>query len=183
VFDRGRRSLELIEAKPVMKMRRFCHSGFAGCSRHAVVYVLALGLFGTLSTGCGNTSSRTRDDGHGYAGRSDRSGAEEIPPDDRRVIIERPDEKRTYRISSRDEPTTRDESSRTTPPTPPPVEEPAPARPEGIRIYEVRPGDTLWKISDRFYGHSRHWRRIYSANRNRVGDPRELPVGIKLIIP
>jgi len=146
------------------------------------VWLLALGLLGTGLTGCGEKSSRTRDDGHGYAGRGNRSGSDEVPADDRRVIIERPDEKRTYRISSRDEPTTRDEPSRTTPPAPP-VEEPAPARAEGIRIYEVQPGDTLWKISDRFYGHSRHWRRIYSANRNRVDDPRELPVGIKLIIP
>ncbi len=154
---------------------------YAAWTRRALACVLALGLLGAILPGCGGKSSRTRDDGHGYVGERDNN-PEEIPADDRRVIIERPSEPRNYRISTRDNPNTTDEPSRTTPP-PPPVTEPAPSRPEGIRIYEVQPGDTLWKISDRFYGHSRHWRRIYSANRNRVSDPRELPVGIKLIIP
>ncbi len=168
---------------PAMTTTRHSILTRAAWIRRAIACALALSLLCTILPGCGAAkSARTRDDGHGYVGERE-SNPDEIPADDRRVIIERPSEPRNYRISSRDNPSTTDEPGRTTTPPPAPVTEPAPALPEGIRIYEVQPGDTLWKISDRFYGHSRHWRRIYSANRNRVGDPRELPVGIKLIIP
>lgn len=74
-------------------------------------------------------------------------------------------------------------------PTPPPsdtyVAPPAEAPPpdSSIRVYHVQRGDTLWSLAKRFYGDSKHWRRILAANRNRVPDPRNLPVGIKLIIP
>ena len=129
------------------------------------------------STGCSDSPKRTQTDERATDRTTKRTS--EIPEDDRRVIIERPSNKRTYRLSSRDEPAAAT-GERT---TPPPVAEPPPPREEGIRIYEVQPKDTLWSLSNRFYGHSRHWRRIYAANRNRVGDPRELPVGIKLIIP
>ncbi|MCB9856846.1 MAG: LysM peptidoglycan-binding domain-containing protein [Phycisphaerales bacterium] len=58
------------------------------------------------------------------------------------------------------------------------------AAPEtGMRVYHVQRGDTLWSLANKFYGDSKHWRRILAANRNRVPDPRDLPVGIKLIIP
>lgn len=51
------------------------------------------------------------------------------------------------------------------------------------RVYHVQPNDTLWSLAKQFYGDSKHWRRILAANRNRVPDPKALPVGIKLIIP
>lgn len=64
---------------------------------------------------------------------------------------------------------------------------PSPANPPApetsMRVYHVQTGDTLWGLANRFYGDSKHWRRILAANRNRVPDPRTLPVGIKLIIP
>lgn len=63
---------------------------------------------------------------------------------------------------------------------PPPV---GPAPETGMRVYHVQRGDTLWSLANKFYGDSKHWRRILAANRNRVPDPRNLPVGIKLIIP
>ncbi|MBQ4506240.1 MAG: 5'-nucleotidase C-terminal domain-containing protein [Firmicutes bacterium] len=37
--------------------------------------------------------------------------------------------------------------------------------------YTVVKGDSLWKISDRFYGEGRRWRRIYDANRSVIKDP------------
>jgi nucleoid-associated protein YgaU len=64
---------------------------------------------------------------------------------------------------------------------PPPQNPPAPE--PTVRVYHVQTGDTLWSLANRFYGDSKHWRRILAANRNRVPDPRNLPVGIKLIIP
>lgn len=63
----------------------------------------------------------------------------------------------------------------------PPAEVPAPVT--GVRVYHVKQGDTLWSLAKTYYGDSKHWRRILAANRNRVPDPRNLPVGIKLIIP
>ena len=149
--------------------------GFRNTARMAI-FAGAL-LLPIATTGCGDAPGRTRDDGHGYAGRPDR---DEIPPDDRRVTQDRPQQRREYRISSRDEPATAEPPPER---TPIPADEPPPPRPEGVRIYVVQPKDTLWSLAQRFYGHSRHWRRIHTANEKRVPNPRELPVGIKLIIP
>lgn len=71
------------------------------------------------------------------------------------------------------------------PPTAPPRQDPAPpadAAPE-VRTHVVGPGETLWSIAERYYRDGRAWRRLYSANRNRINNPRELPVGLKLIVP
>ncbi len=51
------------------------------------------------------------------------------------------------------------------------------------RIHRVETGDTLWSLAQNYYGDSRHWRRILSANRNRIRQPSDLDVGMKLIIP
>lgn len=51
------------------------------------------------------------------------------------------------------------------------------------RIHLVQPNDTLWTLSEKYYGNSRDWRKILVANRRRVTDPTNLPVGMKLIIP
>jgi LysM repeat protein len=53
----------------------------------------------------------------------------------------------------------------------------------GGRTYIVRPGDTLGKISTRFYGTSRRYMDIYNANRDRLSSPSNLKVGQELIIP
>lgn len=36
--------------------------------------------------------------------------------------------------------------------------------PKGGGIYEIVPGDTLWAIAERTYGHGRYWREIHRAN-------------------
>lgn len=59
---------------------------------------------------------------------------------------------------------------------------PAPAIP-GVRTHVVQPGETLWGISQKYYGDGKGWHRIFSANRNRIHDARDVPVGTKLIIP
>ncbi len=51
------------------------------------------------------------------------------------------------------------------------------------RTHLVQPKETLYGLAQRYYGNKNQWRRIYYANRNRLTDPNDLPVGIRLIIP
>lgn len=51
------------------------------------------------------------------------------------------------------------------------------------RTYIVRPGDTLGKISVRFYGTSSRYMDIYNANRDKLSSPGSLTVGQELRIP
>jgi len=52
----------------------------------------------------------------------------------------------------------------------------------GNLIHIVQPGDTLYSLAERYYGHGKYYGKILAANRNRLEDPRNLPVGMKLII-
>ena len=51
------------------------------------------------------------------------------------------------------------------------------------RTYTVQPGDTLGKISIKFYGSSRRYMDIYNANRDVLSSPSNVTVGQRLIIP
>ncbi len=51
------------------------------------------------------------------------------------------------------------------------------------RTYVVQPGDTLGKISIKFYGTSRRYMDIYNANRDVLSSPSNVEVGQQLIIP
>lgn len=51
------------------------------------------------------------------------------------------------------------------------------------RIHLVQANDTLYSLAERYYGHGKHYRKILVANRNRLTDPNNLTVGMKLIIP
>jgi nucleoid-associated protein YgaU len=52
------------------------------------------------------------------------------------------------------------------------------------RTYTVKKGDTLQEISQKFYGTTTQWRRIYTANRKTIGgDANKLKIGTKLSIP
>ncbi len=55
--------------------------------------------------------------------------------------------------------------------------------PPSGRIHVVQPGDTLWNLAVRYYGHGKHLNKIRVANRHRLRDPSDLPVGMKLIVP
>jgi nucleoid-associated protein YgaU len=54
---------------------------------------------------------------------------------------------------------------------------------KSARSYTVKKGDTLQKISQKFYGTTKKWRQIYEANRKVLKDPDKLTVGTKLTIP
>lgn len=62
------------------------------------------------------------------------------------------------------------------------VNEPMPSNTSG-RTYIVQRGDTLGKISIRFYGTSARYLDIYEANRDRLASPSSIEVGQELIIP
>jgi len=51
------------------------------------------------------------------------------------------------------------------------------------RVHIVEAKDTLLQLAERYYRDRTKWRRIYTANKNRLSDPNDLPVGMKLIIP
>ncbi|HEY7529475.1 MAG TPA: LysM peptidoglycan-binding domain-containing protein [Gemmatimonadota bacterium] len=53
----------------------------------------------------------------------------------------------------------------------------------GARTYEVRPGDSLSRIAQRFYGDGNQWPRIHEANRDQIKDPDLIYPGQKLVIP
>lgn len=49
--------------------------------------------------------------------------------------------------------------------------------------YAVRDGDDLTSLAIRFYGHPAAAAAILAANRDRVGDPDILPIGVRLRLP
>jgi len=55
----------------------------------------------------------------------------------------------------------------------------------GYRVYTVRPGDTLTGIARREMGDGsrRAVRALHQANRDRIGDPDNLTIGMKLRVP
>ena len=53
----------------------------------------------------------------------------------------------------------------------------------GFRSHIVGPRETLYRLATIYYGDGRQWQKIYYANKNRIADPADLPVGIRLIIP
>ena len=54
---------------------------------------------------------------------------------------------------------------------------------QGGQTYTVQPGDTLSKISQRFYGDPGKHMDIYYANREKIEDPDNISVGQELTIP
>ena len=51
------------------------------------------------------------------------------------------------------------------------------------QTYRVEQGDTLSKISQKFYGDAGRYMEIYYANRDKIEDPNQLEVGWELTIP
>jgi nucleoid-associated protein YgaU len=97
-----------------------------------------------------------------------------IPEDPRNiegkvVTVQRP-------VSSGDAPATNPDPSRVS------VAK-SPGAADSAQTYTVRDGDTLSKISQRLYGRTALWERIYEANRNAIRDPARLKPGTVLTIP
>jgi nucleoid-associated protein YgaU len=61
----------------------------------------------------------------------------------------------------------------------------APAPDPSVRedTYTVKPGDSLSKISQEFYGHPGAYKRIFEANRDQLRDPDHIRAGQTLKIP
>lgn len=52
-----------------------------------------------------------------------------------------------------------------------------------VATHTVVPGDTLWDLAQQYYQNPFDWRRIWEANRDRVGDPNLIFPGWVLAIP
>jgi len=57
--------------------------------------------------------------------------------------------------------------------------------PEGMQVYEVQSGDTLYSISETFYGDGRgpRWTRIYRENDESIRAPNVIYPGQKILVP
>lgn len=51
------------------------------------------------------------------------------------------------------------------------------------KTYVVQKGDTLQKISEKMYGTTKKWKKIFEANKNVLKNPDRIKAGQKLIIP
>lgn len=60
---------------------------------------------------------------------------------------------------------------------------PVPAGGAPVRTYKVESGDTLSKISRKYYGNSGSWQKIAEANKAILPDPTKLKPGMVLTIP
>ena len=54
---------------------------------------------------------------------------------------------------------------------------------DATQYHEVKKGDTLWKIAERYYGDGSLYTKIFEANRDILKDPNVIKVGQKLRIP
>ncbi|MBL7085292.1 MAG: LysM peptidoglycan-binding domain-containing protein [Candidatus Omnitrophica bacterium] len=61
--------------------------------------------------------------------------------------------------------------------------EPKPEEVAEIHTYKVRKGDTLQKISRKFYGTTKKWPLLYKANRDKLKGPDKVYPGQVLVIP
>jgi nucleoid-associated protein YgaU len=59
----------------------------------------------------------------------------------------------------------------------------APADSAYTQWYEVKKGDTLWKIAKEVYGDGSLFPEIFKANQDTLTDPDKIKVGQKLRIP
>jgi nucleoid-associated protein YgaU len=65
----------------------------------------------------------------------------------------------------------------------PPLPGPGPQPAGEATVYEVKPGDTLGAIAQRFYGKASLYPKIFEANRDILTNPDLIKVGQKLKIP
>jgi nucleoid-associated protein YgaU len=66
---------------------------------------------------------------------------------------------------------------------PPREEKTSEEEPSNVRMYIVKSGDTLSKISKQFYGSPSDYMKIFDANRDLLDDPNKISVGQELKIP
>jgi nucleoid-associated protein YgaU len=54
---------------------------------------------------------------------------------------------------------------------------------QSTRTYTVQAGDSLSKISKRFYGNANQYMKLFEANRDQLSNPNEIKPGQQLVIP
>ena len=54
---------------------------------------------------------------------------------------------------------------------------------DATQWYEVKKGDTLWKIAEHYYGDGSLHTKIFEANKDSIKDPNLIRVGQRLRIP
>ena len=59
----------------------------------------------------------------------------------------------------------------------------APAPMEEVEYYEIKSGDTLWAVAQKYYDDGSKYTRIFEANREVIKDPDKIFVGQKIRIP
>ncbi|HOW36043.1 MAG TPA: LysM peptidoglycan-binding domain-containing protein [Candidatus Omnitrophota bacterium] len=64
-----------------------------------------------------------------------------------------------------------------------PAATPAAKQLTGPVEYKVEKGDTLQKISKKFYDTYGRWNKIYQANKDKISDPNRIKPGITITIP
>jgi len=55
--------------------------------------------------------------------------------------------------------------------------------PGAARTYTVKPGDSLSKIAQQYYGDMKKWKDIFEANKDRIENPDLIQPGWTLRIP
>ena len=53
----------------------------------------------------------------------------------------------------------------------------------GGRTHTVAKGDTLYKLARQYYNDQAKWKDIFEANRAEMGNPNQIRVGQRLVIP
>ncbi len=76
-----------------------------------------------------------------------------------------------------------DYSSSYTPPAIPRIERTEEVQPQALERYTVKKGDTLQKISQKFYGTTKKWYSIYKANQDVLKGPDKIFPGQVINIP
>jgi NitT/TauT family transport system substrate-binding protein len=69
--------------------------------------------------------------------------------------------------------------------TPVTAQVPSPASPRTVagEQYTIKPGDTLSKLAERYYGATGKWEKIYEANKDAIKNPNYIFIGQKITIP
>jgi nucleoid-associated protein YgaU len=47
----------------------------------------------------------------------------------------------------------------------------------------MKAGDTLYGVARRFYGDGKLWTKIFEANKDKIRDVSDIPIGTVLVIP
>lgn len=54
---------------------------------------------------------------------------------------------------------------------------------ESLAVEKIAPGSQLTKFARKYYGHAYYWVYIYEANKSKIKDPNNVPVGIEIKVP